>query len=157
MLALAAFGCGGSKAPPFTVAGTGYSFSAPGGWSVHRSPGQVEVAERKGSIALVEVSRFALLRAFRPELWAKAVKELDGVARRLAKQQHGTVSASSNVTAASLRARRYDLAYSLHGRQVMETLVFVLHAKTEYLLLCRYERGKSSSACGLLAKSFKLT
>jgi hypothetical protein len=124
---------------------------------VHRSPHQVEAAEQKGAVALVEVSRFALVRAFRPQLWAKAVKELDGVARRLAGQQHGTVSASSDVTVASLRARRYDVAYSLESRQVVETLVFVLRGKTEYLLLCRYERGKSSSACGLLLRSFKLT
>jgi hypothetical protein len=124
---------------------------------VHRSAHQIEAAERKGSVALVEVSRFALLRAFRPQLWPKAVKELDDDARRLAGQQHGTVSASSDVSVASLRARRYDVAYSLGGRQVVETLVFVLRGKNEYQLLCRYERGKSSSACGLLLRSFKLT
>jgi hypothetical protein len=154
---LVAAGCGGTRARAFTVTGAGYSFSAPGGWAVHRSSRQLEAAERKGSVALIEVSRFALIRAFRPQLWTKAVKELDGVARRLADQQHGTVSASSDVTVASLRARRYDVAYSLDSRQVVETLVFVLRGKTEYQLLCRYERGKSSSACSLLLRSFRLT
>ena len=58
-------GCGGGKkeAPAQVVRGTGYTFTAPAGWTIVRSGRQVQAAEGGKSLALVAVSRFPLLRA----------------------------------------------------------------------------------------------
>ena len=42
------------------------------------------------------------------------------------------------------------------GKQLVERIAFVLRGKTEYLLLCRYERGGSTDACDGLLTSFRL-
>ena len=67
--------------------------------------------------------------------------ELDRAAAGVARQQHGTVSARRTTTIAGLRARSYDVAYERDGQALVERIAFVLRGKTEYLLLCRYERG----------------
>jgi len=102
------------------------------------------------------VTRFPLLRRFRPELWDKVVPELDRAAAAIARQQKGTVSGSRTLTVAGQRARSYDVAYAGEGKQLVERIVFVLRAETEYLLLCRYERGGATDACDGLLTSFKL-
>jgi hypothetical protein len=156
VLTLAA--CGGkSSNASRIVAGTGYTFSAPQRWEVSRTARQVQAAEGHRSAALVAVSRFPLLRAFRSELWPKVVHELDAAAAGIARQQRGEVSKAKDVTIAGERARRYAIDYTLRGTQLVEELAFVLRGKTEYLLLCRYERGGSHDACDSLMSSFTLT
>jgi hypothetical protein len=156
LVALAA-GCGGGHGATKLVGGTGYSFSAPASWTVVRGARQVEVVAGSGSRSLVRVSRLPLLRAFQPSLWPRVVPELDRAAAALARQQNGRVTAARDVTVAGQRARRYDIGYELEGRALVETIAFVLRVRTEYFLLCRYERGTSSSACGALFSSFRLT
>ena len=102
------------------------------------------------------MTHFPLLRRFRPELWDKVVPELDRAAAAVARQQQGTVSGSRTVTIAGQRARRYDVGYTGEGKQLVERIVFVLRAKSEYLLLCRYERGGATDACDGLLTSFRL-
>jgi hypothetical protein len=102
------------------------------------------------------VTRFALLRRFRPALWDKVVPELDRAAAGVARQQQGTVSNPRNVTIAGQQARAYDIAYTREGRLLVERIAFVLRGKTEYLLLCRYERGGDTEACDRLLTSFRL-
>ena len=63
---------------------------------------------------------------------------------------------SRSITVAGEKARRYDVAYTNEGKELVERLAFVLRGKTEYLLLCRYERGGSTDACDGLLTSFKL-
>ncbi|TML60449.1 MAG: hypothetical protein E6G09_15655, partial [Actinobacteria bacterium] len=99
---------------------------------------------------------FPLQRRFRPELWVKVVPELDRAAAAIARQQEGTVSGSRTVTTAGERARSFDVAYTSEGKQLVERIVFVLRAKQEYLLLCRYERGGATDACDGLLTSFRL-
>jgi hypothetical protein len=152
--AVFAAGCGGSHGGTRIIAGTGYSFSAPADWTVVRSQRSVQVAH---GVQLVSVTRFPLLRAFRPELWPKAVPEMDRSAAGLAADQHGTVTARVTTTVAGQRARRYDIAYELGGKKLIERVGFVLQSKTEYELLCRFEQGKSSSACDTLFSSFRLS
>ena len=53
-------------------------------------------------------------------------------------------------------ARRYDVLYERDGKKLTERITFVLREKTEYLLLCRYERGASTDACERLLGSFRL-
>ena len=151
--------CGGGNghAEQRVVSGTGYTFEAPKTWEIVRSGRQVQAAEGRHSIALVGVSRFPLLHVFRPDLRQKVVRELDGAADAIARQQHGSVTDARDVTISGMDARRYKVAYSLRGNKLIEELGFVLRGKTEYLLLCRYEQGKSHDACDTLMSSFKLT
>ena len=147
-------GCGGGTGQKgYTVRGTGFTFVAPADWAVSRKGGEVRAAQGTG---LISVTRFPLQRRFRPGLWTKVVPELDRAAAAVASQQQGTVSGSRSITLAGQKARRYDVAYSSEGKELVERIAFVLRGKTEYLLLCRYERGGSTDACDGLLTSFKL-
>src|SRR6476469_4251311 len=82
-------GCGGAAAQKgYTVRGTGYSFEAPADWGVSRKGREVQAAQGTRRIS---VTRFPLLRPFRPGLWDKVVPELDRAAAAVATQQQGTV------------------------------------------------------------------
>jgi hypothetical protein len=120
---------------------------------VTRKGAEVQAAQ---GTSLVSVTLFPLLRRFRPELWAKVVPELDRAAAAVARQQSGEVSDSRTVTIVGQKARRYDVAYASEGKQLVERIAFVLRGKSEYLLLCRYERGGDTEACDGLLTSFKL-
>lgn len=108
-------------------------------------------------LQVVSVTRFPLLHAFRPALWPKAVPEMDRSAEGLAADQHGTVTARVTTTVSGQKARRYDIVYELDGKKLTERVGFVLRDQTEYELLCRFEQGKSASACDTLFASFRLS
>jgi hypothetical protein len=147
--------CGGDGGTPRErpIQGQGYTFSAPADWTVSRRSREVRVSQ---GVELLSVTRFALVRAYRPELWETVVPELDRAAEALARQQNGTVSRSQTVTISGRRARRYDVAYEHDGRDLVERIAFVLRGKAEYLLLCRYEAGGDADACDRLLSSFRL-
>lgn len=148
-------GCGGEGGPKVqTVRGQGYAFDAPAGWHVTRK-GQ-ELQASRGT-DLLSVTRYTLLRRFRPALWQKVVPELDRAADGVASQQHGRVGDRRTTTIAGLQARSYDIAYELEGQALVERIAFVLKGKAEYLLLCRYERGGDTRACAGLDATFRLT
>jgi len=107
-------------------------------------------------LAIVSVTRYPLLRAFRPALWDHVVPELDRAAAGVARQQNGKVGKSRDVTVSGRRARSYDIDYDRQGKALVERLTFVLRGKTEYLLLCRYERGGDTRACDRLLATFRL-
>ena len=155
MLLLVA-GCGGSgdSGPERLVRGTGYAFSAPGSWHEVRAGRGITISE---GVSVVSVTRFPLVRAYRPELWDKVVRELDRAAEAVATQQEGKVANAKTVTLGNRRARRYDIEYERDGKQLVERIAFVLRGKTEYLLLCRYERDGDTRACDRLLATFKLT
>ena len=147
-------GCGSTAAQKgHVVRGTGFTFVAPADWGISRKNTQVQAAQ---GTQLISVTRFPLLRRFKPTLWDKVVPELDRAATAVARQQQGTVSDPRTVTVAGQKARRYDVGYTGQGKQLVERIAFVLRGKTEYLLLCRYERGGSTEACDGLLTSFKL-
>jgi hypothetical protein len=147
-------GCGGGGAPAVKVVeGSGYRFSAPANWAVVRSGRELEASR---GLDLVSVTRYPLLRAYRPALWARVVPELDRTATQLARQQHGAVGESRTVTVAGQQARRYDLDYERDGNALVERIAFVLRGKREYLLLCRYGRGGDTDACDRLLATFTL-
>ena len=144
----------GSSAPAVKVVhDDGFRFSTPAGWAVAHSARSVQVSD---GVKLVSVTRYPLLRRYRPALWARVVPELDRAATQLAQQQHGTVRNAQTVTIAGQPARRYDIDYERDGKQLVERLAFVLRGKTEYLLLCRYERGGETDACDRLLATFTL-
>jgi hypothetical protein len=147
-------GCGSTAAQKgYVVRGTGFTFVAPADWGVSRKDTAVQAAQ---GTQLISVTRFPLLRRFKPALWDEVVPELDRAAAAVAKQQQGTVSDPRTVTVAGQKARRYDVAYTGEGKQLVERIAFVLRGKTEYLLLCRYELGGSTEACDGLLTSFRL-
>jgi hypothetical protein len=148
-------GCGGAGGTTAeqVVRGRGYSFSAPVDWNVSRTARELRAAE--GS-QLVSVTRFALLRGFRPGLWEHVLPELDRAAAGVARQQDGRVAATADIMVAGRRARRYDIEYERDGKELVERIAFVLRGKTEYLLLCRYERGGDTRACDRLLDTFTL-
>jgi len=148
-------GCGGAGGTKERlVRGTGYSFRAPADWSLVRAGPEVRLSE---GIRLLSVLEYPLVRAYRPELWKEVVPELDDAAGTLARQQEAVVGNPLTVTISARRARRYDLAYEHEGKQLVERIAFVLRGKTEYLLLCRYERGGETRACERLLATFRLT
>ena len=110
----------------------------------------------ENGIDLVSVRRYALQRAFSPELWQEAVPELDRAADQVAAQQQGTVTERRTVKIAGRDARHYVFEYEDDGRELVEELGFMLRGKTEYLLLCRYERGGDADACERLLATFTL-
>jgi hypothetical protein len=135
------------------VSGTGYSFAGPRGWTLARKPDSLELVR---GIDVVSVLRFGVLHSYRPALWPEVVTELDRNAETIAHLLHGSVSSRETVTIAGVRARRYDVAFRRQGRSVVERLGFVLRGKTEYELLCRFERGSSTAACDQLFETFRL-
>jgi hypothetical protein len=152
-LLIAGCGGGGETSAERLVRGSGYRFSAPADWSVRRTAREVRVED---GVDLVSVTRFVLLRGFRPGLWDHVVPELDRAAAGIAEQQNGEVAASTDVTVAGRRARRYDIEYEHDGNELVERIAFVLRGKTEYLLLCRYGRGGDTRACDRLLATFTL-
>jgi hypothetical protein len=155
-----AAGCGGGgkhQEPAQVVRGTGYRFEAPAGWTVVRSGRQVQAAEGGKSLSLVAVSRFPLLRKAPLHLSRKALKELDRLARSLAAQQHGSLANLETTEVSGRDARRYDIDYEARGKKLVERIVFVLRGKTEYYLLCRFERAGDAQPCDDFLSSFRLT
>jgi hypothetical protein len=139
-------GCGGSSATKGAVqriAGSGYSFRVPDGWTVRRRAGLVEA--RSGG-AVVSVAVTALAKPFRPSLWAEAVKEMDTRAHQFAAAAGTTVDRGSTRQIGGRRARVYDLADS-------RRLAFVLQDRRNYTLYCRH----AGSACGELLASFRVS
>ena len=135
------------------VQGQGFSFRAPAGWKVERRGAELLVSD---GTDLLSVTRYPLLRRFRPQQWAKVVPELDRAAAALAGQQSGGSADAQTVTVGGQRARRYDVLYERDGKKLTERITFVLREKTEYLLLCRYDRGGSTDACDRLLATFTL-
>ena len=147
-------GCGGGGAPALKIVeGSDYHFNAPADWRVVRTERAVEASK---ALQLVSVTRFPLLRRYRPDLWVRVVPELDRAATQLAQQQKGEVSDSRTVMIAGQQARRYDIEYERDGKALVERIAFVLRGKTEYLLLCRYDRGGDTRACDRLLATFTL-
>lgn len=146
-------GCGGGAHAEQVVRGTGYRFSAPADWSVARSARQVRVSD---ALDLVSVTRYPLVRRFRPSLWAEVVQELDRAAAGVARQQNGRVTESRTALLSGRRARIYELDYEHDGKKLAERIAFLLRGHTEYYLLCRYERGRDTQACDRLLATFTL-
>jgi hypothetical protein len=152
---LVAAGCGSTGTDQERVVrGAGFSFSAPAEWPVVRRTREVRSS---AGLSLLSVTRFPLVRSYRPELWPQVVRELDRAADEIARQQSGTVTESETATIAGRRARLYEIAYEDEGNELVERIGFVLRGRIEYLLLCRYERGGETRACERLLATFKLT
>jgi hypothetical protein len=141
-------GCGGSGTDYRLVEGNGYSFEAPVGWTLVRTPRTLGM--QHGDVDLVQVTRLPLVRAYTPALFERVVPELDRVARELGQGQGAQVTGRT-IRVLGQPARQYDLSFS--GR--VEQLTFVLRGKTNYQLLCRREDGADDAPCRRLVSSFR--
>src|SRR5438067_6363918 len=93
--------CGGGSTKPAgeqAVRGSGYVFRAPADWNVTRHDRTAAVAPKPNSPELVSVSVFPTAKPYKPELFQKAIPEIDRVARNYAARLGGTVTGSSTVS-----------------------------------------------------------
>ncbi len=156
---LAGCGGGGSKtagAGTQKVTGTGFTFSVPLGWQVTAAGRNVTVKHGSGP-ELASVTVLPLVKRYRPALFTRAIAELDRVTAALAAKLKGKLIARRTIIVAGLRARQYDLAYTRAGSGLIDRITYVLRAKSEYYLLCRWPADEGEpSACVLLTSSFRL-
>ncbi|HEY3183329.1 MAG TPA: hypothetical protein VGJ77_10870 [Gaiellaceae bacterium] len=147
LLILPACGGGGGGNETQVVRGDGFRFEAPSGWDVRGT------VATDGAVDRVGVSRFRLVKPYRPALFEAAAMELDRVADRLAGELGGRVAARRTVTAAGARARSYRIDYDGKTTEV----TFVLSGRREYQLLCRRRSDTDDAVCRQLVSSFRLT
>ena len=159
VLALGACGGGDGEDAAQTVAGPGFSFSAPAGWEVDVAGRSASASPHASASELVSVRVFRLARPYRPALWETVVPELDRVAAALAEELDGEIESSAVVVVAGRRAKRYDIRYDRDGTAFRERTAFLLHARREFQLVCRSEaadEAEGPSACELLFSSFRI-
>lgn len=156
-------GCGGGSSggePQVTraVRGPGFLFRVPAGRAVERTDRAVIVQPlEEESVELESVSRFPLVKPFRPSLWPRVVTELDGVAAKLASGLSGELVSSEDVRAGGRRARRYEITYSRGGADLRQRITFVFRRREELQLLCRYVAADTPPpACTLLEQTFRI-
>ena len=164
LTAAALAGCGGESGQNDSVAtrvvsGPGFTFAAPEGLELARTPRSVTVLPaEKGSEELASVTTFPLVKPFRPSLWPRASGELDRVARQLADSLGGELEREpETVRVGGVRGRRYEIAYEREGTDLRQRLALLLTRRTEYQLLCRWAAdGETPDACTILERTFRL-
>lgn len=163
---LFAVSCGSSGKPaPRSVAtqvvrGPGFRFSAPAAWHVSHTARAAVVQRASDGSALVSASLYRLGRAYTPDRFDTAAKELDKVAARLAKAANGAVTSSETTTVEGRKIRAYRFtSHPASGGSYANRVGFVLEGKREVELLCQARAGEGdpAGACSLLFSSFTLT
>ena len=142
------------------VSGPGFTFAAPEGLELARTPRSVTVLPAdEGSQELASVTVFPLVKPYRPTLWPKASRELDDVTGKLAASLGGKLEREpETVRVGGLRGRRYEVAYEREGTQLRQRLTLLLTRRTEYQLLCRWDRGDDPpEACDVLESTFRVS
>lgn len=99
---------------------------------------------------LVEVTTFPLVKRYDDALFGKVARELGMRMQQVAAALRGKVTHAHTVTVAGAKSHSYDVTA---GASVFE-YTFVLRGRREYQLVCRYQAGKSNSACLQLLRSF---
>jgi hypothetical protein len=134
------------------VRGDGFSFQAPAGWKV--LPQTSSVAAVDGPIDRLEVLRFTLEKPYRPALFVKASRELDGVVDRLAAQLKGHVADRRTTAVGGRKSRSYRIVF---GPGKTEEIAFVLDGSNEFQVLCRRASTTADTTCAQLFSTFALT
>jgi hypothetical protein len=145
-------GGGGSTTATFSgqrVEGDGFTFQAPKDWTAKVTA--TSAAASRDPDTLVSVTVLPLLKPYKPALFPRVVAELDRVAKELAAKLGGELTSSRSIEAGGRRAREYEIA---HG-DLVDRITFVLRAKREYELVCRWRKADvEPAACDQLAGSF---
>ena len=160
---LLAAACGGSSpstpaATSHVVAGPGFRFAVPVGWTVVRSAKGVTATEHGSPAIFVSATVFPLLKPYRHALFAQAAKELDRVATQLVQSAHGTLTERTTTIVAGRKVRAYRYHASPASRPAYAARIgFVLDGSREYQLLCQAPSGAGDpdGACDLLFGSFR--
>jgi hypothetical protein len=142
--------CGGSgKQTRSTriVHGPNFSFAAPADWAVRHTSRSAAAA---GHGAVVSASVFPLRTPYAPGLFARAARELDRVAAKLAADSKGTMTERTTTTLAGRRGRAYRYTTTRYEARIG----FVLAGQREYELFCQGPKGDVDGACALLFSSF---
>jgi hypothetical protein len=153
---LAVAGCGGGTSEARTatlsgnVEGAVFTFEAPAGWKVARTPRSVAASS---GADLLSVTVFPLARPYRPQLFTEVANELDRRVADLAGELRGELRSTGTGHIAGRRARVYEIGV---GDRV-ERLLYVFRGKLEFQLLCRFARGRGTGPCDRLAETFTLT
>jgi hypothetical protein len=106
---------------------------------------------------LASVTQLTLRTNYKPTLFAKVSRELDGVTDALAAKLDGKVIARRTVVVSKIRSRQYDLAYEKEGSGLVDRITFVLKKRLEYYVLCRWRADEGEpAACGLLQSSLRV-
>ena len=149
-VAIIVAGCGGSaKSKGEIVAGTGFRFSAPAGWTVERAGTTVTARQGDG---LVRVSTFPLARSYSPALFPRVASELKARMTALAAHGGGKVAGTGEAVAAGIKAHVWRIRTGDH----LDEYTFVLRGRREYQLLCRRSAGGDDAACKQLVSTFQL-
>jgi hypothetical protein len=156
VFALLVAGCGGGGSTTTGVdlsgqriEGDGFTFQAPKDWTAKVTANSASASHDADT--LVSVTVLPLLKAYKPALFPRVVSELDRVAKELAGKLGGELTSSRSIEAGGRRAREYEIA---HGKLV-DRITFVLRAKREYELVCRWRKADGEpAACDKLAGSF---
>ncbi len=144
-------GCGGAgEGGSQPVAGDGFAFAAPRGWTVAQTGRSAAASD--GAVSRIEVQTFRLVRPYRAGLFAAAARELDHVAGKLAVQLRGRVATSASTKVAGRDARTYRIEYDSRVSEI----TFVLDGRREYELLCRRPATTGSGTCAAFVDSFEL-
>ncbi len=162
VLPFALVACGGASkhAQPggsAVVKGLGFRFEAPSGWTTKSTGTATEARRDAAGRTMVSATAFTLLKPYSPKLFARAAKELDRVAAKLAAQSRSTLAESTTTTVDGRRIRAYRLTvHPASGPSFDERIGFVLLGRREYQLLCRAPVGSGDpdGACALLYSSF---
>ena len=109
------------------------------------------VAAASGPVDLVQAQHYLLVKPYRPALFAKTARELNGTAARLAQQNSGHVAASGTRRIAGRKSRYYRIDF---GPGKSEEIAFVLLGKNEYYLLCRRDSKGSDADCARFFSTF---
>jgi predicted Zn-dependent protease len=150
-VAIIVAGCGNSAKPQAQiVAGTGFRFAAPAGWTVQRGPAAVTAS--KGD-DFVRVLIFPVAKLYTPKLFAELGRELKLRMATLATQTGGTVEGTGIATAAGIKSH----VWRVKTGDSLDEYTFVLRGRREYQLLCRHPAGGDASACVQLVSTFHLT
>jgi hypothetical protein len=156
---VAVVGCGGGgeakteAGETQVVRGAGFTVSAPAGWHLVQTPRGATLSPEPGADTLVSITRFRLVRPFEPALWPRARAELDRVADGLAGQLGGRVESRETLRTG---VRQYRLAYERKGTKLKQLITFVLRARREYELLCRWNASDDEPAvCGRFVERFR--
>jgi hypothetical protein len=155
--------CGGGSKPSgaagnAVVKASGFRFEAPSAWTTSRTTTAVTV--RRDRDTFVSATSFALLKPYSPTLFARAAKELDGIADKLAVQSHSRIAERKTISVAGEPVRAYRLTVKpVAGTPFDERIAFVLRGKREIQLLCHAPVGSGDpdGACALLYSTFSLS
>ena len=140
------------------MTGPGFSFAVPVGWTAAQTA-RSAVARKPGDAAgpLVSATILPLAKPYSPSLFARAAKELDGLAAQLAQASGGTVTESVTTTVDGRRIRAYRFTSHPAGKPAADVRIgFLLEGRHEYQLLCQAPAGAGDpdGACALLFGSF---